>query len=124
MNPMRSHLPFLARSTALMTLLLCMLAACGDGGSGPPPMPMTCADVQCDENATCTDESGDAVCTCNAGYEGDGASCSDIDECAAAQFPCHQYASCDNTDGSFTCTCDEGATAMASSAPTRPPAPS
>jgi hypothetical protein len=115
MNPTRLRLPFLTRSTALMTPLLFLLAACGDNLGAPPmtpdaSVPLTCADVQCDGNATCDAASGDAVCTCNAGYEGDGASCSDIDECDAAQSPCHLYASCENTGGSFTCTCNDGAT--------------
>ena len=37
----------------------------------------------CEVNATCADTEGSFTCTCNAGYEGDGTVCSDIDECGS-----------------------------------------
>ena len=42
------------------------------------------------------------------GFEGDGNSCSDIDECNQGTHDCHIDANCDNTPGSFTCKCKQG----------------
>ena len=36
----------------------------------------------CAEQASCMDTEGSFTCTCDAGYEGDGFSCANIDECA------------------------------------------
>ena len=35
----------------------------------------TVGTANCDSNATCTDTEGSFTCTCNAGYTGDGTSC-------------------------------------------------
>ena len=40
-----------------------------------------CQPDSCDANATCADTTGSIACTCNDGYEGDGSTCTDIDEC-------------------------------------------
>lgn len=49
----------------------------------------------------------EVVCTCNTGYEGDGAVCFDRDECRVPSLRdnCHPVASCINTEGSFYCEC-------------------
>jgi hypothetical protein len=54
-------------------------AALTDGGSFLAPC------VQAD--ATCTNNVGSFSCPCNAGYSGDGVTCTDIDECATLA-PC------------------------------------
>ncbi|MCA9515992.1 MAG: carboxypeptidase regulatory-like domain-containing protein, partial [Myxococcales bacterium] len=36
----------------------------------------------CDANATCENTVGSYVCTCDDGWDGDGTSCADVDECA------------------------------------------
>lgn len=63
----------------------------------------------CDVNAVCKTTQNGFTCTCEDGYQGDGKSCEDIDECTESLDNCHEYAECDNTPpGSFTCTCEEG----------------
>lgn len=69
----------------------------GDSTAGDP-----CS--LCDPLATCTDD----VCTCPAGYDGDGTACTDIDECSTGDDDCGAHATCENIDGGFTCACDDG----------------
>ncbi|WP_224367431.1 FG-GAP-like repeat-containing protein [Hyalangium versicolor] len=74
----------------------------------------TCADVNecaagtdnCNENATCTNTVGSFTCACNAGYEGDGVTCTNIDECAAN--PCLNGGTCTDGVNSYTCACAPG----------------
>lgn len=70
----------------------------------------------CVSNASCSDPTtaaGDYVCSCPAGYEGDGrtagSGCTEIDECARGLDDCTDPPAgiCTNTDGSFTCACNE-----------------
>ena len=49
---------------------------------------------------------GGFECSCNSGYNGDGFTCADSDECASS--PCDSNATCENTDGGFTCACNSG----------------
>ena len=61
----------------------------------------------CHPNATCeVDGQGEALCTCQNGWEGDGFSCSDIDECAG-ENGCDPVATCENSEGSYSCACPE-----------------
>jgi hypothetical protein len=76
----------------------------GEGGSKSP----TCVTAGCDENASCADADAGPSCTCNEGFEGDGKTCTDIDECANGTAKCDAKATCQNTPGSFTCTCKPG----------------
>ena len=74
----------------------------------------TCVDVNecaagtdnCNENATCTNTVGSFTCACNAGYEGDGVTCTNIDECAAN--PCLNGGTCTDGINSYTCACAPG----------------
>jgi hypothetical protein len=62
----------------------------------------------CDANASCSlDEYGDAECTCDAGWEGPGNLCWNIDECTEGTHDCDDDATCTDTPGSFDCTCNE-----------------
>ncbi|MCA9656464.1 MAG: hypothetical protein KC501_41555 [Myxococcales bacterium] len=79
-----------------------------DGSSGDTSTADPCDEVTCDPNATCDGSSGEAVCTCNPGWEGDGSRCTNIDECA--DDPCDPNATCMDEPGSFTCTCNPGFT--------------
>ena len=65
---------------------------CTDGGD------------DCGANATCTNKPGGWDCTCNAGWEGSGTQCTDVNECA--DNPCGDDNSCTNTDGSYECACN------------------
>ncbi|XP_072043779.1 uncharacterized protein [Amphiura filiformis] len=62
----------------------------------------------CDTNASCTNTNGSFICTCNAGYSGDGVTCTELDECTLDTDNCDTNASCTNTVGSFTCACNTG----------------
>ena len=74
-----------------------------DGGT-------TCGDKVCGAHAVCSGEVGAQSCTCSPGYEGDGTTCTDVDECARGLDNCDSNATCSNTDGHFTCACQKGYT--------------
>ncbi|HEY6876577.1 MAG TPA: calcium-binding EGF-like domain-containing protein, partial [Polyangiales bacterium] len=85
----------------------------GDGGdaggdSGPDASAPSCGVNSCDANATCDSSSGAIVCTCKAGYRGNGTSCANIDECTDGVDDCDANATCTDTSGSFTCACNAG----------------
>jgi len=77
-------------------------------------MPTICTEIDecadqtdnCDNNATCMNLPGMFLCTCNAGYSGNGVTCTDTDECATN--PCDLNAACANSAGSYACTCNAG----------------
>ena len=46
---------------------------------------------------------GSFNCTCDAGYEGNGHACDDINECLTDQHNCDESETCENLDGNFTC---------------------
>ncbi|MBI5610293.1 MAG: hypothetical protein HY902_15555 [Deltaproteobacteria bacterium] len=63
----------------------------------------------CDKNALCLNNDTLApACQCAKGFAGDGASCSDIDECASNNGDCSPQAKCTNTVGSRVCACKPG----------------
>jgi len=65
----------------------------------------------CHPDALCTpgeDPDDLVMCACDEGFEGDGFTCADIDECADANGGCEHL--CVNEPGTYTCACDEGYT--------------
>ena len=62
----------------------------------------------CLSNAKCVNVIGTYKCTCLPGYEGDGRSCTDVNECSIRKHNCSTDSLCNNTIGSYTCTCRDG----------------
>ena len=63
-----------------------------------------------DNSGVCTNTDGAYTCDCSAGYEFDGTTCINIDECiptAAVVADCGE-GTCVDADGDFSCTCNEG----------------
>ena len=67
-----------------------------------------CEGLECGDNAHCEDTGDGPECVCDEGYEGDGMTCTDVDECALGTAGCDANATCTNTDGGFDCVCDDG----------------
>ena len=64
---------------------------------------------QCDDLASCVGDGLEVSCECPQGYEGDGLSCTDIDECADPSLnECASIATCTNLAGSYECSCPSG----------------
>jgi len=59
----------------------------------------------CSDDATCNP---DGTCECKDGFEGDGQSCADLDECDSGKNTCDPDATCINEPGDYKCECNEG----------------
>jgi hypothetical protein len=59
----------------------------------------------CSPDAVCANTIGGYSCTCNAGFEGDGHSCTNIDDCTTA--PCGKHGNCIDGLETFACVCDD-----------------
>ncbi len=58
------------------------------------------------QGGKCSNKPGSFTCSCLPGWEGDGTTCKDKDECALNTDNCNQI--CTNTLGSFECSCNPG----------------
>jgi surface-anchored protein len=98
-----------ARFWPLSVLVLTSCAAQAPSAT-PEPVELRdeCSDGShtCAAHAACFDTVDSFRCVCTDGYEGDGVTCSDIDECA--DNPCGAQATCANDDGGFSCVCAPG----------------
>lgn len=61
----------------------------------------------CHQNAQCINTDGSFKCVCDAGFKGDGYSCTDIDECSNDPSLC-ENGQCLNYPGAFRCECEMG----------------
>ncbi|XP_040297373.1 uromodulin-like [Bufo bufo] len=70
--------------------------------------------ARCDSNAACRKDLLDYTCVCNEGFNGDGFSCYDINECSYYGYysydKCGYNGYCVNTYGSYYCNCYTGYT--------------
>lgn len=73
-----------------------------DGGTDGGDL---CASAGCDANASCSSDTGTAVCTCNEGFVGDGLSCEEAMFCTAGI--CGAGSCIEGSDG-YTCDCPAG----------------
>ncbi|XP_075140922.1 uromodulin-like [Leptodactylus fuscus] len=80
------------------------------GGAGGVAFNITEFCLKCDPNADCRKDLVDYTCVCKEGFNGNGFSCSDVDECNQWPYPCSSYGYCVNTVGSYNCTCNSGFT--------------
>ena len=60
----------------------------------------------CDPNATCTNGATGAVCTCNAGFAGNGQTCTS--DCLTKNGGCDPHATCSLGDAGVLCACTAG----------------
>uniref|UniRef100_A0A0G4GPU7 Uncharacterized protein n=1 Tax=Chromera velia CCMP2878 TaxID=1169474 RepID=A0A0G4GPU7_9ALVE len=72
------------------------------------PNECTIPSHNCHSDASCTNSAGSFSCACNAGFTGDGLSCSDVAECMLGSDNCHTDATCNDSWGSFVCNCNAG----------------
>ncbi|XP_042533773.1 nidogen-2 isoform X1 [Dipodomys spectabilis] len=81
-----------------------------EADSGPAPVnPCHDGSHVCDSTAQCHAGAGtDYTCECAPGYQGDGRSCVDVNECATGFHHCGPNSVCINLLGSYRCECRSG----------------
>ncbi|XP_015235084.1 PREDICTED: nidogen-1 [Cyprinodon variegatus] len=91
-------------------LRLAMSNKIGDvNGGEPADNPCFTGRHRCDTNAVCRPGQGnDFTCQCASGFNGDGRTCFDIDECRENPGICGPNSVCNNQPGTFRCECEDG----------------
>ncbi|KAM9847427.1 nidogen-1 [Aulostomus maculatus] len=78
-------------------------------GGDPEENPCFTGRHGCDTNAICrAGQETQFTCQCAAGFNGDGRTCYDIDECRENPQICGSHAICNNQPGTFRCECVDG----------------
>lgn len=78
-------------------------------GGKPEENPCFTGRHGCDTNAVCRPgEENQFTCQCATGFNGDGRTCYDIDECGENPQICGSHAICNNQPGTFRCECEDG----------------
>ncbi|KAI3363049.1 hypothetical protein L3Q82_011712, partial [Scortum barcoo] len=78
-------------------------------GGQPEENPCFTGRHGCDTNAVCRPGEGTQfTCQCAAGFNGNGRTCYDIDECRENPQICGSHAICNNQPGTFRCECQDG----------------
>ncbi|KAF0027291.1 hypothetical protein F2P81_020032 [Scophthalmus maximus] len=78
-------------------------------GGQPQENPCFTGRHGCDTNAVCRPGEGNQfTCQCAAGFNGEGRTCYDIDECRGDPQICGFHAICNNQPGTFRCECEDG----------------
>ncbi|KAG7272553.1 hypothetical protein CRUP_004728 [Coryphaenoides rupestris] len=78
-------------------------------GGEPEENPCFTGRHGCDTNAVCRPAQNlEFTCECAVGFDGDGRTCYDINECRTIPNICDQNAVCNNQPGTFRCECHEG----------------
>ena len=79
-----------------------------DAGLGDPDAGSPICSVTCSAEATCSLVFGVLTCVCNSGFDGNGTTCFDKNECLVPSV-CGLHSTCTNAPrGLYTCTCDVG----------------
>jgi hypothetical protein len=89
------------------------LTCTNNGGSGTADATISVDDcaaglANCDAHASCVDTVESFTCACNAGYTGDGATCSALEACNSNPTLCDPNAACTNTADGYACICKPG----------------
>jgi alpha-tubulin suppressor-like RCC1 family protein len=79
-----------------------------DEDAGTVQQLTVCSNTECGAHAHCDNDSGAPVCSCDPGYEGDGQSCKNVDECAQGTDDCDANARCVDEPGTWSCECKPG----------------
>lgn len=81
-----------------------------DPGTDPGPVHRECAvdNGGCSPYARCIDGFPQPDCYCATGWEGDGITCTNVDECARGMDVCDEHATCEDVPGTYACHCLPG----------------
>lgn len=84
-------------------VLFVLFVGCGEVAPASIDATPVCTPA-CGEHATC----GGSTCTCDTGWQGDGLTCTDVNECMTNNGGCDPNAACFNNEGSRNCGCNTG----------------